>query len=381
MKLGIVLSGGGAKGAYQIGVWKALRKMNISYDIVTGTSVGALNAALMTQNTYHRACFLWKNLGFKDVIDENVENSQMKNVLKTYVKGITNGGVSVTNLEKTIDETLNLKKLYNSKIDMGIVTVKYKNLEPVLLTKNQIKPSELRNYLVASASCFPAFQKKEIDEIEYVDGGVFDNLPINLAIDMGAEEIIAIDLKEVGLKRKVKNKNIKITTISPHNDMGSFLVFDSFYANRAIRLGFNDTLKKFGKKEGYYYTFHKGQVHKNFIKYHEFLENSLTTKITESHFLKIMERAGKIFELNDEKIYHTFYYNDILKKSFLNTKIDLSVDKMLKSHKFKQLFSSKVIIKYIYDLLGNDKNQYKKIIKIFAYEYEVAVYLKAIIEG
>ena len=45
----IVLSGGGSKGSYQIGAWKALRKLKINYDIVTGTSVGALNGALMVQ--------------------------------------------------------------------------------------------------------------------------------------------------------------------------------------------------------------------------------------------------------------------------------------------------------------------------------------------
>ena len=51
----LVLSGGGSKGSYQIGVWKALRELNIKIDIVTGTSAGALNAALITQNTYRRA--------------------------------------------------------------------------------------------------------------------------------------------------------------------------------------------------------------------------------------------------------------------------------------------------------------------------------------
>ena len=55
-----VLSGGGSKGSYQIGVWKALRKMHIKFDIVTGTSVGALNGALITQNTYHKAVKIWK---------------------------------------------------------------------------------------------------------------------------------------------------------------------------------------------------------------------------------------------------------------------------------------------------------------------------------
>lgn len=46
----IVLSGGGAKGSYELGVWKALRRLRIKYDIVTGTSIGALNGLLMAQN-------------------------------------------------------------------------------------------------------------------------------------------------------------------------------------------------------------------------------------------------------------------------------------------------------------------------------------------
>ena len=58
---GIVLSGGGSKGAYQMGVWAALKKLNIHYDIVTGTSVGALNAALMVQITFYKGLFFWYN--------------------------------------------------------------------------------------------------------------------------------------------------------------------------------------------------------------------------------------------------------------------------------------------------------------------------------
>ena len=225
MKLGVVLSGGGSKGAYEIGVWKALRKLNVKYDIVTGTSVGALNAALMTQKTFHSALNLWQNLEFEDVLDETIDTSKKGNVLKAYAKGIRNGGMKINKLENTVEEALNLKKIYRSNIDMGIVTVKASNLKPILLTKKDIDPLDMKDYLIASASCYPAFKKKNIDNIEYIDGGVFDNLPINLAISMGAEEIIAVDLKEVGIKRRVKNQNIKITTISPRNNIGSFLLF------------------------------------------------------------------------------------------------------------------------------------------------------------
>ena len=59
MKTAIVLSGGGGKGAYQIGFWKAIRQLGIKYDIVTGTSIGALNGAFMVQKDYHNAFNLW----------------------------------------------------------------------------------------------------------------------------------------------------------------------------------------------------------------------------------------------------------------------------------------------------------------------------------
>ena len=61
----LVLSGGGSKGSYQIGVWKALKKLRIKFDIVTGTSVGALNGALITQKSYFRAIKLWKKINLK----------------------------------------------------------------------------------------------------------------------------------------------------------------------------------------------------------------------------------------------------------------------------------------------------------------------------
>ena len=53
-KLAIVLSGGGARGAYEMGVWKALKRMHVKYDIVTGTSIGSINGLLMVQKTYKK---------------------------------------------------------------------------------------------------------------------------------------------------------------------------------------------------------------------------------------------------------------------------------------------------------------------------------------
>ena len=70
-KLALVLSGGGAKGAYEIGVYKALKRLGKKPDIVTGTSVGALNGVLVVQDDYYKAVKLWKNISFSKVYDEN----------------------------------------------------------------------------------------------------------------------------------------------------------------------------------------------------------------------------------------------------------------------------------------------------------------------
>ena len=63
-KFGIALAGGGARGAYQIGVWKALREHGLDKYIscYSGASVGSLNAALMAMGDYDLAYKIWLNL-------------------------------------------------------------------------------------------------------------------------------------------------------------------------------------------------------------------------------------------------------------------------------------------------------------------------------
>ena len=66
-KRAVVLCGGGAKGAYQIGALKALKKVGFKPDIITGTSVGALNGAFAVMNDIKRAENIWSNLNMEDI--------------------------------------------------------------------------------------------------------------------------------------------------------------------------------------------------------------------------------------------------------------------------------------------------------------------------
>lgn len=363
--LGVVLSGGGSKGAYEIGVWKGLRKLGIKYDIVTGTSVGALNAALMCQNTYYRAAYFWKRLSFDDVIDTKMTSTKKTDIYKAYFKGILRGGTTVNNLEKTVDKAINVKKIYKSRINIGIITFNVKTLRPLRLVKRGIPKRHFKDYLIASASCFPVFAKKKIDNEVLIDGGIYDNLPINLAIDIGAKEIIAVDLKEIGNKQKVKNKSIPITYISPKNDIGSFFIFDGKVAQRAIRLGYNDTLKVYNKLDGDKYTF-KGlnkfyQKHYvrfyNMVKDDKHLQKHLKNEIND--LIKLLEKLGEIFNVDDSYIYRPKKFVRLIRKRLKKVSLKVNPRK-----------NKEEIIKYLYTNINNEK--YKK---SYPDEYLCACYL------
>lgn len=398
---GLVLSGGGGKGAYQIGVWKALRKLNYKIDIVTGTSVGSLNAVLITQNSYLLASHIWKKIDYKQVFQSDIEDSKsMKETIELYSKNIIkNKGMEPTNLEKKLSFAINYKKFYNSKIDFGLVTYNLSDMEPVSLTKKQIPKNKLKDYVMASSTCFPAFKLKDIDGDKYIDGGFYDILPINLAIDMGATNIVAVDLKSIGIRRKVKNKDIHITYICPKNYIGYCLIFDKDLNKRNMQYGYNDTLKAFKVLEGNKYTFKKATINKISEKYlaqikenllyflsiksktknskilSNKLFNDLITNdlIKTSGMLSIIEKLGKYFKIPPYNIYSMNSFNfrlEIeLKKTALVNKLTITTEK-------------KEIIKYLYNLMiNNNIRLLKKMALSFPTEFICAVYLYTITQG
>lgn len=317
----LVLSGGGSKGAYQIGVWKALRKLHIKFDIVTGTSVGALNGALITQKSYHHAIRLWKKMNLKLLFGENAINSTNDiEVMKMYGNSIIKqGGMEAKELEELIEKEIKYKKFIKSNINYGLVTFNLTTKKPIQITKKEIPKDLIGDYLMASASCYPAFKKKEIEGNQYIDGGIFDNLPINLALSLGATEIIAVDLSAPGIIRKPKKK-VPTIKIKPRNKLTNFLNFNEEGAKRNINLGYNDTLKELGKLEGIKYTFKKGTINKNKKKHLEamiyILEDIFNNKKTLENFLNLINLSSTSKEKVINKI--TIKLMESLGKNFLS---------------------------------------------------------------
>ena len=101
-KIGLVLEGGGSKGAYQVGVLKALLENGYRFDAVTGTSIGALNGAILAQDGLDRLEDFWREVKISSIFDvseeiaEKLENGVSRNVM-VYIL------LQVRNLKKFID--------------------------------------------------------------------------------------------------------------------------------------------------------------------------------------------------------------------------------------------------------------------------------------
>ena len=370
--LALVLSGGGAKGAYEIGVWKALRKLKIKYDIVTGTSVGALNGVMIVQKDFRKALKIWENIDYDKIMDD--VNINQKNNLLAYTQNfISNGGTSIKPLENLVDSAVNEKKFFKSKINYGLITYNFSKLKSVSVKKKNLNEGDLKKYIIASATCYPFFKKKKIGNEHYIDGGYYDNLPINLAISLGADEVIAVDLKAIGLKRKVKDKNVKITYICPQNDTGRILEFDKNSSRKNICFGYNDTMKFYGHLDGKRFTFRKNNLSKNYGKYTSKYYNIIKKFMKKSDELNdVVEKAGLLFKMDESKIYKVRKYNKILKN-----KIEQIPNTNLNIKNVFSFFEKEKKVKFLYNLMKTDINRIKNY-KIFKEEIMIAAYLYVI---
>lgn len=404
MKRAIVLQGGGSKGSYQMGVWKALKKLKIKYDIVCGTSIGSVNAAFMVQGKYYTALAMWKTINYNYIFDKEYKNEI--EIIKSRL--VTKGGLDVTNFENILTKYLNKNKFYNSPIDFGLVTVNMKNMKPLFLSKKNIPRDKLIDYIRASCNLYPVFTKKDIDGNSYIDGGFRDNLPINFAVKMGAEEIIAVELDSVGITTRVRNKKIKIIKIKPKSKLGPTINFNKEMINRNINLGYNDTLKVYNKLDGDFYSFKKNHLHINYLKYKNLFVNNISvilnndknkefikmfSKIVnyrifinkdevlmEQKFNEIIEIIARSSNVEEDIIYNINYLNKILIKIF-NEERTLSDNLTTKDAlaSLLTILSRKELINYIYDNIKyNYYDNYNKIINLstlFPKEFLSALYL------
>ena len=271
-KRAVVLSGGGAKGGYQIGVWKVLRQMGFTPDIVVGTSVGALNGALMALNNFDAALDIWENMSMDSVFQNFVnmsdeENPDREEYIKELAKeAIFKGGADYTPLQERVKSLMDEEKLRTSPIRFGLVTTMFPKIKPVEVFIEDIPEGKAADYVLASAAAFPFMKSYKIGDSSFVDGGYSDNMPVKMAIEAGADDIVVVNIgKNPGAKfGEADNVSFKyISSKKPLNDVfGGMLMFDGDMSRGNIRQGELDAYKAFDLLDGYYYAFKKYEKYK-----------------------------------------------------------------------------------------------------------------------
>lgn len=252
-RLGLVLEGGGARGAYQAGVLKALFEAGYKFDGVAGTSVGALNGVMVAQNRFEDSMKIWREIDFANVLDinnnygENVVNKNFDQetirYFYNYVKKIIGqGGLDTTKIKNLIKANIDEDLLRDSGIDFGIMTYSVTEKQPLSIFVEDMAKDKVADYVMASAS-FPGFKKTVVDGQEFIDGGVYDNMPINMLLDKGYKDIVAIETKSSIPKKYPKDKNSQVFYIKPSEKPGRVMNFTSQSTERAIQIGYLDGLK------------------------------------------------------------------------------------------------------------------------------------------
>lgn len=250
----IALEGGGAKGAYEVGVWKALDEAGVRYQAVAGTSVGALNGAMMAAGELEEAIRLWENVTFSQVFD--VDDVQMKKLydkelngldfkglLKDVIGAVKDGGLDIEPLRRMMQTHIQEEKIRQSDVAFFFITYSLTDKKEVEIDAHELESGKLVDMLLASAYV-PVFQRKKLDGKDYVDGSVQNIVPIDALLKRGYRDIIMIRIYGVGIEKRTKiPADANVITIAPTEKLGGILQFDAESTKKDMTLGYFDGLR------------------------------------------------------------------------------------------------------------------------------------------
>lgn len=247
----LAMEGGGDKGAYEVGALKAFVELlpseEIQYDVVTGISVGAINAAsfALHKKGDEAKCVNWMNELWLNMTSANIYSNWNFGMLEgvAFQEGLYNNAVGEKYLSGIFNENFPEKKFYR---EFEWNTIDFDSAQIVRFNKNEIWDT-VPSKIIASASMPFAFPHKHIDNKTYVDGGSVWNIDIgagiNRCLNLGYKESsIVVDAilctgKTVD-KRDHKNTYNTLQNYMRMRDVYSY--YNSMSDIDEIRRGYND---------------------------------------------------------------------------------------------------------------------------------------------
>ncbi|BDF35580.1 hypothetical protein CE91St62_36430 [Lachnospiraceae bacterium] len=344
VEYGLVFDGGGARGAYQIGAWKALREAGVKLNAVAGTSVGALNGALVCMGDEEKAEDIWSKMTFSNVMDVDDEwmerffrkETTIREFLNEGWSRLKDGGIDITPLKKLIHEVIDEEKIRKSSIEFCLLTFSVSDFKELDLSVEDIPEGMLEEFLLASAYLI-GFKNERLHGKKYIDGGVINNVPLSSLVKRGYENIIEVRIYGPGREPRVKMPDTGVKyEIGPRVKLGSIIEFSGKRSRQNMKIGYYDAKRMLYGLEGFIY--YVDQTYDDLyyeelmsgIKEIEKAEIAFALKLSLGHsdkelFMGMLEAAAKLLHVPKYQIYTVDQLYDIVysKYEILSDKLRL----------------------------------------------------------
>ena len=262
-KIGLCLTGGGARGAYQIGAIKALKTLGVFDNIkaFSGTSIGAANAAVVATKGIRTAEDVWLNMPNDNIPKIEAENEKLIR-LPDFKRGIYSMRIYEKVIQENVDyDILKQKEVYvtisqGGEFDAGLKELLKSSYNHYIKKNSQVRYMPIHTLeavdahqsIIASSSIPLFFSPIEIDNHNCYDGGVFDNVPYTPLIEAGCDEIIIIHLQKGGTRFLKFDQHPDVTFHEIKHKgkhLGKVLKFNIEQTNRLLQLGYDETIEYF----------------------------------------------------------------------------------------------------------------------------------------
>ena len=262
---GLVLEGGGAKGAYQIGAWKALKEAGVKIKGVSGTSVGALNGALICMGDLEKAENLWSNIAYSQIMDVDDElmaslfdrtqltSEVLRESAREVFRMLGEGGIDITPLRQLIEENIDEEAIRKSPVEFYSCTYSLTDRQEMNVDMKALPEGQMKDMLLASAY-LPGFKNEKLLGKTYVDGGTTNVLPADILLERGYDHLILLRIFGIGREKKISiPEGVTVLETAPRANLGSTLEFDAARSRRNMRIGYFDAQRMIYGLEGRIY--------------------------------------------------------------------------------------------------------------------------------
>ena len=262
MKIGLVLAGGGGKGAYELGVWKALKQLNLTkyISVFSGTSIGAFNSVLFAMDDIDKADSLWEEVTMDKLVPIS-KTELIKRGIGLYLGGknlqlakkfltdkLEHGAISNDGAVEMVEKYLDFNKVKEKNKICYAACTKLPNFNAKYFKINDYDEEIAKKIVLASASLPLIYDSTEVLGEKYIDGGIADNVPIQPVYGEKCDIIIVVLLSKDGQIDRSLYPNSRLIIIAPENLVENAITgtlnLDTDAKRERIIEGYNDTINK-----------------------------------------------------------------------------------------------------------------------------------------